>query len=46
MWHMGTWVNGGLGSAGSLVGLDNLRGVFQNKLFYNSTLAVLYCNKP
>lgn len=25
MWHLGTWVRGGLGSAGGTVGLDELR---------------------
>lgn len=28
MWHLGTWVIAGLGSAGGIVGLDGLRGVF------------------
>lgn len=40
MWHFGTWVKGGLGSVGGLVGLDELKGVFQPKLFYNSVFAV------
>lgn len=27
MWHLGTWVKGGFGSAGSMLGLDDLGGV-------------------
>lgn len=26
MWHLGTWVGGGLGSAEFLVGLDDFKG--------------------
>lgn len=28
MWHLGTWVNFGLSSAGCMVGLDECRGLF------------------
>lgn len=28
-WHLGTWVSGGLGTAGGTVGLDDLRGLLQ-----------------
>lgn len=29
VWHLGTWLRGGLGSCGGAVGLDDLKGVFQ-----------------
>lgn len=32
MWHLETCVSGGLGSAGLMVGLDDLRGPFQGKM--------------
>ena len=35
MWCLGTWHSGGLGSAGLMVGLDDLKGLFQPK-FYDS----------
>lgn len=35
---MGTWVSGGLGSAGLAVGLDGLRGLFQPKRFHDSVI--------
>ena len=31
MWHLGTWVSGGLGSAGFTVGLEDLKALFQPK---------------
>lgn len=37
MWDLGTWVSGGLGSAGGTVGFDGLRGLFQPQLFCDST---------
>jgi len=40
MWHLVTWFRGGLGSVGLMVGLDDLRGVYQPKCFYDSK----YCN--
>lgn len=33
MWHLGPWVNGGLGRAGGVVALDSLRGLFQHQQF-------------
>lgn len=36
MWHLGTWSSGGLGSVTFIVGLDDLKGFFQSKLFYDS----------
>lgn len=33
MRQLGTWFNGGLGSAGGMVGLDDVRGLFQLKAF-------------
>ena len=36
MWHLGTWFSGGLGSARSTAGLDDLRSLFQAKQFYDS----------
>lgn len=30
MWHLETWVSGGLDNAGRMVGLDDLREVFTN----------------
>lgn len=35
MWHLGTWVSGGLGSAEGTAGVD-LRGLFHPKRFYVS----------
>lgn len=40
MWHLGTWVSGGLGSAGLKIGL-NLRGLVQPKWFCESRLSWL-----
>lgn len=28
MWHLGTWFNGGLGTAGLMAGLDDLKALF------------------
>lgn len=36
MWHLGTWLSGGLGSAGLTAGLDDLRGLFQAGLLCDS----------
>ncbi|KAK4832564.1 hypothetical protein QYF61_024064 [Mycteria americana] len=36
MWCSGTWFSGGLGSVGFMVGLDDLKGLFQPKRFYDS----------
>lgn len=33
MWHLGTWLSGGLGSAGVTVGLDGCKGFFQPEQF-------------
>lgn len=38
MWHLGTWLSSGLGSAGSRVGFKDLRHLFQPKWFYGSFL--------
>lgn len=43
MWHVGTWVSDGLGSAGLMAGLDDndnyddLKHIFQLKKFCDST---------
>ena len=36
MWHLGTWFSGGVGSVRLSVGLNDLKGLFQSKLFYDS----------
>ena len=36
MWHLGTWFGGGLGSVTLVVGLHDLKGLFQPKWFYDS----------
>ena len=36
MWCLGTWFSGGLGSVTLMVGLDDLKGLFQPKRFYDS----------
>ena len=38
MWCLGTWLSGGLGSVRLTVGLDDLKGLFQPKQFYDSKL--------
>lgn len=35
MWHLGTWFNGGVGSAELGLELDGLKGHFQPKQLYN-----------
>lgn len=40
MWHLGTWVRGGLGRAGGMVGLDDRRG-FSN---LNNSVIVTGCS--
>lgn len=34
--HLGTWFNGGLASAGLMLGSDGHKGLFQPKRFYDS----------
>lgn len=34
MWHLGTWFNGGLSNAESMVQLCDLGGLFQTRQFY------------
>lgn len=34
MWHLGTCFSGGLGIAGSVVGRDDLKGLFQHSYNY------------
>ena len=36
MWHLWTWFSGGLGSVRFMVGLDDLKGLFQPKWLYDS----------
>lgn len=36
--HLGTWLSGGLGSAGLAVGPGGLRGLFQAKRFHDSVI--------
>ena len=36
MWHIGTWFTGGLARVRLTVGLDDLSGLFQRTLFYDS----------
>ena len=36
MWCLGTWFRGGLGSVWLTVRLDDFKGLFQPKLFYDS----------
>jgi len=35
MWQLGTWFSGGLGSVRLMIGPDDLKGLFQPKLFYD-----------
>lgn len=47
MWHLGTWFRSGLGSAGLVLGLDDLRGLFPPKPFHGSAglcLGTLLCS--
>jgi len=39
MWHLGTWFSGGLDSVKLMVGLRDLTGLFQPKLFFDSILS-------
>lgn len=34
MSHLGRWFGGGLGSVGGMIGLHDLRGLFQPQRFY------------
>jgi len=43
MWHLGTWFSGGLGSVRFTVGLDDLKGLFQPKLFYDYLRYFPFC---
>ena len=45
MWCLGTWFSGGLGSVTFKVGLDDLKGLFQPKLFYESMINVPEVNQ-
>ena len=36
MWHLGTWFSGGLGSVRFMVGLDDLKSLFEPKSCYDS----------
>ena len=38
MWCLGTWFSGGLDSVRLMVGLDDLRGLFQPKQFSDSVI--------
>ena len=38
MWHLGMWFSGGLGSVRVMVGLNDIKGLFQPKLFYDSII--------
>lgn len=40
MWYLRTWFSGGLGSAGLMVGVNDLGGPFQPKWSYNSNISV------
>lgn len=35
MWHLGTWFSGGFGSVTLVVGLGDLKGLFQPKCLYD-----------
>lgn len=37
MWLLETWFSSGLGSGGLVVGLNNLKGLFQSKQIYDKT---------
>jgi len=36
MWHLGTWLSGGLGSVRLMIGINDLKDIFQPKWFYDS----------
>lgn len=38
MWSLETWFRGGFGSAGPIVGLDDLKGFFQPEQLSNSVI--------
>lgn len=38
MWCLGTWFSGALGSAGLTVELEDPKGLFQPKRFYDSVI--------
>lgn len=40
MWHPGKWFSGGLGRAGLTVGLNDLKGLLQSKLFCDSVIQI------
>lgn len=42
MWHLGTWPSGGLGSAGLMVALDDIKGLFPHKWFREIVSMVPY----
>ena len=42
MWCLGTWFSGGLGSIRLTLGLDDLKGPFQPKWFYDSMILWFY----
>jgi len=42
MWCLGTWFGNGLGSVRFMVGPDDLKGLFQPKLFYDSIWHMTY----
>lgn len=43
MWHLRTWFRGDLGSAGQMLGLDHLKGLFQPKQLHGSVILLLPC---
>lgn len=44
MWHLGTWCNAGLASAGFMVGLDDIEGLFKPKQFYDFMVFLKDCS--
>lgn len=42
MWPLGTWFSRRLGSAGLVVGLKNLKGLFQFKQIYDKDEALRF----
>jgi len=36
MWHLGPWLSDGLGAVRFTIGLDDLKGLFQSKWFYET----------
>jgi len=43
MWRLGTRFSGGLGSVSLTVGLDDLKSLFQPKIFYDSMTLEMIC---